>query len=221
MGTEVFKIDVMHPQAEAIDRAAEVMSSGGIALFPTDSVYTVASLAVSGMRISDGIRRLYEFKQRGFGPSFPWLIPSAEALDTYGISVSDDARKLAEAFWPGGLTIVVLANSAVPHALMHSGGSIALRQSASPVVAGLLHVLERPLVSTGANEHGVPNPVAFDEVDPAIVDTVDVALDGGDEGCQGRSTVIDCTRGPVRILREGIVSIDQLNEALGYQIPLV
>jgi L-threonylcarbamoyladenylate synthase len=221
MGPEVFTIDTTHPQAQAIDRAAQVMADGGIALFPTDTVYTVASLAVKGMHISDGIRRLFEFKRRGFGPSFPWLVDSPEALDTYGMSVPDEARRLAEAFWPGGLGIVVKANSAVPHALTHSNGSIALRQSASPVVSGLLRVLDRPLVSTGANEHGVPAPVSFADVAPNVVGVVDVALDGGEGTCQGRSTLVDCTRTPVSILREGVVSREQLNEALGYVAPLV
>ena len=221
MPAEVFSTATTHPSPEAIDRAAEVISSGGIALFPTDTVYTVASLAVAGRRISGGVARLRNFKRRGFGPSFPWLVTSAADLDVYGMDVSDDARRLAQAFWPGGLSIVVHASSAVPRSLAHRNGSIALRLSASPVVSAIISLVDRPLVSTGANEHGAPPPTAFSDIVPEILDAVDVALDGGDAEGAGHSTVVDCTGTQPRILREGVVSRAEVDEAMGYRTPLV
>lgn len=220
MANEVFTIDSMHPQASAVDCAAHALASGGLALIPTDTTYCVCSLARSGVEESGGIGRLMGFKDHATGPSFPWLVSSADDLDVYGRSVSDAARLLAERFWPGGLSLVVKASAAVPRVLTRKDGTISLRLSASPVVSGILRALDRPLVSTGANVHGAPPPLAYGELDPAIIAAVDVALDGG-ACCVGRSTIVDCTQEPAIILRDGIVSREDIDDVLGYQTPLV
>lgn len=221
MSAEVFRIDAVHPQAAALDRAAEALSEGGIALFPTETVYVIGSLVRTGAQASAGVGRLIDFKRRGGAPSFPWLVSSHADLDTYGTALSDEAYRLAEKFWPGGLALVVQASSAIPRSLTREDGTISLRLSSSPVVSGLLGILDKPIVSSGANFHGHPSPLDFGDVDPEILAAVDVALDAGTGESTGRSTIVDCSHGPAVVLREGVVSREEIDDALGYRTPLV
>jgi L-threonylcarbamoyladenylate synthase len=220
MASQHFELDTQHPQAAAIDAAARALADGGLVLLPADTTYCVVSLARAGSGASAGIRRIVGFKRRPCGPAFPWLVGAKSDLDVYAVGVSDEARMLAEAFWPAGLTIVARASSAVPHMLMREDGTVALRMSSAPVVSGLLNALDRPLVATGANVHGQPAPLAFADVGQGVLDAVDVALEG-DGSCAGRATIVDCTHGEAVILRDGVVPRELIEERLGHATPLV
>lgn len=221
MPASVFEVSGTHPRAAAIDDAAKALAQGGLVLFPTDTVYSIGSLARAGENVSTGVDRLFRIKRRGRGPSFPWFIESREDLDVYGTGVTDEARTLADAFWPGGLSIVVRASAAIPRVLAREDGTVALRLSASPIVAALLQVCRAPLVTTGANVHGATPPISFDEVDKKILSKIDVALDARPSKCAGSATIIDCTSRTPRILRAGIVSREEIDEALGIESELV
>jgi L-threonylcarbamoyladenylate synthase len=222
MPVEILPIDALHPQAQVIDAVARVIREGGLAVFPTESVYCMGSISRSGGSVSGGVERLFELKRRGRGPSFPWLVSSVADLDVYGTNVTDEARALAEAFWPGSLSIVVKASAAVPRLLARQDGTVALRVSASPVVAALLQVAKAPLICSGASVHGASAPVSFGQVSRRIVDAADIALDAGlgYEG-EGFVTIVDCTAEEPRVLREGVYSREDVDEALGIETPLV
>ncbi len=218
---KIYPIDFDQPASDVVARAARAIEEEGVVLFPCDTVYTIGTLPHAVQHMSRGVERLFSFKQRGGAPSFPWLIESSAAIDIYGVDVSDEAYKLIEALWPGGISVVVSASSAVPHLLAHVDGTISLRVSSSPVVLALLKELNSPIVSTGANVHGVPSPLMFSDVAQEIVDVVDIALDAGDHIGMGRPTIVDCAHGTARILRAGAVSQEEIEEALGYRMPVV
>jgi L-threonylcarbamoyladenylate synthase len=205
----------------AIDMAADVLQSGGLVLFPSDTVYVVASLARTGESVSNGLDRLFAVKNRGRGPSFPWLVGSPSDLDVYGTGVTDDARTLAENLWPCGLTIVVRASSAVPRVLAREDGSVALRCSAAPIAAGLIRSCGLPLISTGANSHGNRPPCTYGEVADDVMSSVDFAIEDPAVSLPGRSTIVDCTTRQTSILREGVVSRESVDGALGIVTPFV
>jgi L-threonylcarbamoyladenylate synthase len=205
----------------AIDGTAAVLRRGGLAIFPTDTVYVAASVARSGQALSGGIERLFQLKRRGRGPSFPWLVASAADLEVYGRDLTDEALMLATCLWPSGLTLVVRASSAVPRALAREDGTVALRCADSPIASGLLHACAAPLICTGANPHGVATPVTYDEILSEVKATVDTAVVDPNAACKGRSTIVDCTTRPVRLLREGCVPHGAVNEVLGYEMPFV
>lgn len=221
MPASVFEISGTHPRASAIDDAARVLAGGGLALFPTDTVYSIGSLARVGEGVSTGVDRLFAIKRRGRGPSFPWLVESVDDLDVYGMGVVDEARVLAREFWPGGLSIVVRASAAIPRVLAREDGTVALRVSASPVVAALLSVCRAPLVTTGANVHGAHPPKTFKQVDEGILSEVDIALSARGGRGAGPSTIIDCTARIPRILRVGVVGKESIDDVLGIDTELV
>lgn len=166
-----------------------------------------------------GYGRIFTLKRRALTQTVPWLVDGPAALDRYGTSVAPELRVLAEAFWPGALTIVVPAAPAVPAFLRAADGTVALRASASPVVQALVRACGSPLAVTSANTHGAPAPVAFDKVEPRVLAGVDVAIDAGATPCRDASTIVSMRAGAVCILRQGALSAAHIHAALASAHP--
>ena len=197
-----------HPLATC--DAAMMLRAGALALVPTETVYGVG-VSVAAYAQSDelpaegsGYRRIFSLKRRDIEQTVPWLVGGPEALDEYGVDVSDETRALARAFWPGALTLFMQA----------ADGTVALRASASPVVRALVHMCKSPLAVTSANTHGAPAPTSFDEVEPRILAGVDVALDAGATTCRDASTIVSFVHGKLEIVRHGALSDERIHTAL-------
>lgn len=209
------------PHALAVAEVARIMNAGGLALLPTETVYGVGVAVSAFASGSDslpepgsGYRRIFTLKQRDLAQTVPWLVDGAEALDRYGRDVDPRARALAEAFWPGALTIVVPAGPDVPRFMRAADGTVALRASASPVIRALVRACGSPLAVTSANPHGDPAPASFGDVDDRILDGVDVAVDAGATPYRDASTIISFEGGSLNVLREGALDIEALLAAL-------
>lgn len=218
------------PCDQAIAEVGNVLSSGGLALIPTETVYglavAVAPLAqvrtaegapgepsVNGAALppaSSGYRRIFSVKQRDLTQTVPWLVGGVEDLDRYGCAVDEVTRALADAFWPGALTLIVRANDRVPRFMQAADGTMALRCSASPVVAALINACGCPLATTSANTHGMPAPAAWAAVEQRVLEGVDAAIDAGETPCQDASTIVSCVSGEVVIARYGALSEDDI-----------
>jgi L-threonylcarbamoyladenylate synthase len=193
---------------------ARVLGAGGIVALPTDTVYGIAvSLATPG-----GIDRLFAAKARPPDKAIALLVADAAQAADLG-ELDEAATALADAFWPGGLTLVVALrpDRALPAAL-HGG-----ERSARPTV-GLrvpdhgapraLAAAVGPLPTTSANRSGEPEARDADELEAGLGDTVDLILDGGPARGGPASTVVDTTTTPIRVLREGAISIDRIDRCL-------
>ena len=207
---------------EGIVRAAQVLREGGLALIPTETVYglgvAVAPLAqdlVDAVNERDACRNGQESlpSEEDERPSVngapvppSGLVGGVDALDRYGYGIDPITRALAEAFWPGALTLIVHARESVPVYMQAADGTVALRCSASPVVAALIKACGCPLATTSANTHGAPAPVTFGDVEPSVLDGVDVALDAGETPCRDASTIVSCIGGEPVIIRQGAIS---------------
>ena len=102
------------------------------------------------------------------------------------------------------------ANDRVPRFMQAADGTVALRCSASPVVAALIHACGCPLATTSANTHGMPAPASFDVVEPVVLAGVDVAIDAGETPCQDASTIVSCVSGKIVVTRHGALSEDDI-----------
>lgn len=177
----------------------QALRDGQAVIVATDTVYGLAARPGS-----QGHAEIFELKGRPASQALPWLVGSADALDTLASDVPAYAYRLAEMFWPGALTLVVRASSAARElGGVADDGTIALRSPDAPELLALLAELEAPLACTSANAHGEPAPASLVDV-PASMR----ALPGGDslpEACRdGRaSTIVDCTGAYPEILREG------------------
>ena len=147
------------------DEAARALADGNAVVFPTDTVF---GLGVS-VGAAAGPQLLYDLKHRDAGKPVAWLVEGPEALDVYGRDVPAYARRLAETFWPGGLTLVVRASDAVPAAFQSPAGTIGLRMPASEAALGLIRAAGCPLAVTSANLSGAADAARAEDLDRALV----------------------------------------------------
>jgi tRNA threonylcarbamoyl adenosine modification protein (Sua5/YciO/YrdC/YwlC family) len=204
--SKVIHIDPEAPSAEAINLAASVLRDGGIVIFPTETVYGIGAAATSCI----GPQEIIDIKMRPASKPLPWLVETADALDTYGMEVPEYAHRLAEHFWPGPLSLVVKASARVSKDFTDSRGTVALRAPDHEVVQELIRASGGPIITTSANTSGKHSPASFDELESRIVAAADLTLDGGETKHGIASTVVDCTGLVPVILRDGAIPADEI-----------
>jgi len=188
-------------------RAAELLSRGGLVAFPTDTVYGLGAAAFNG----DAVRSLYSAKDRSGEKAIPILLSAASEIDLVAVNVDSRARRLAQRFWPGPLTIVVPKHGSVPKAIAESTVGIRVPDHA---IARTLISLAGPLAVTSANLAGHDSPVTALEVLEQLGGRVGLILDGGVAPGGVASTVVDCTKAELVILRRGPLTLEELRAAL-------
>ncbi len=183
-----------------IEKGVSILKKGGVIAFPTDTVYGLGADAFNCM----AVERIYEIKDRSKSHRFPLLIADVKQLTALAEPIPELAWFLARRFWPGGVTLVLSRKMSVP-AYLASGSTIALRVPNHPACLTLLKHLARPLVGTSANISGQPPALTADEVRQRLGERIDFIIDGGK--CPGgkESTVLDITREPPVVLRQGII----------------
>ena len=209
------------PHPLAIRDAAQVLTSGGLILTPTETVYgigvAIGAYASSGDEVpapETGYGRIFTLKRRDVRQTVPWLVAGERDLDAFGVDVPEGVHVLARAFWPGALTLIVKASDRVPRFMRAADGTVALRASASPVVQALVRACGSPLAVTSANTHGAPAPASFAQVEARILAGVDAAIDAGETVCHDASTIVSLLDGELDIIRQGALSAADIESAL-------
>jgi L-threonylcarbamoyladenylate synthase len=206
---------VMTADAPGIAEAARILHHGGLVAFPTETVYGLAADATSDAAVA----RIYAAKAR---PKFNPLIAHVTCLEAaveQGL-FSADSLRLAEAFWPGPLTLVVpLAPGATVCATSHAGQqNIALRVPAHPVALAVISAAGRPLAAPSANRSGRVSPVTAAHVARDFAGEIDLILDGGRCPVGLESTIIACFEEHRRLLRPGGIARTDIEAVLGYPL---
>jgi L-threonylcarbamoyladenylate synthase len=189
-------------EPQAIEEAAAILQQGGLAVFPTDTVYGVGASAL----LPKAIEALYSVKGRPTEKAIPLLLPSHAELVQVAREIPKIAWALAERFWPGGLTLVLPRAARLPEVLCGGGDSIAVRIPDHPVALRLLMIFGGPLATTSANLSGQRAAVTAEEAQSALSGQVQIILDGGTAPKGIASTVLDLTSPLPKILREGAIS---------------
>lgn len=193
-----------------IERVAAALAAGEAAVFPTDTVYGVG-VAVG---CASTPAALYAIKHRDPEKAIPWLVGGVDALNVYGKGVSVYALAAAQEFWPGPLTLIVEASPEVPKEFTAANGTIALRMPADATALDLIARAGAPLATSSANFQGKRPPHTFAEVDPGVLACVAAAC--GDEAPRSgkSSTIIDCTAPAPRLLREGAITLRDIEQLI-------
>ncbi|GAB3102650.1 L-threonylcarbamoyladenylate synthase [Isoptericola nanjingensis] len=201
--------DVTDPNTwgPAIDEAVNTVSRGGLLVLPTDTVYGIGADAFD----AEAVAALLAAKGRGRQMPPPVLIPDVRTLDGLATEVPDDARKLAEAFWPGGLTIILQAQPSLQWDLGETHGTVALRMPDHPAALALLR-RTGPLAVSSANATGNPAALEVADAQAQLGDAVTVYLDGGDAPGGVASTIVDATGEQLRVVRQGAITLEALND---------
>jgi L-threonylcarbamoyladenylate synthase len=198
----------------AIEHAVKLLQRGQVVAFPTDTVYGLGAHA----RLSSAVARLYSVKERPHHLPIPVLLSDAGGMETVCTKVPPLAWRLAERFWPGGLSLVLARSQIIPAVVTAGGPTVAVRVPDHSRVRELCRRLGAPLAATSANRHGQAAPVTADEVRAALGGGVPLILDGG--ACRGgrASTVLDLTVSPAAILRSGPVTAAALREFVDLEV---
>lgn len=184
----------------ALEQAVLALRRGGLVAFPTDTVYGLGAQAFQ----RGALRRLYKVKGRGADKAIPVLLPDTEAVLQVALTLNAPARRLAERFWPGPLTLVVFRRPDLPDEIS-PGPTVGVRVPGHPIALALL-AEAGPMAVTSANRSGGADSRSAAEVRAALLDGVDVLLDGGQTPGGVPSTVVDCTQTLPVILRDGPIS---------------
>ena len=147
------------------EEAVRALAAGDAVVFPTDTVFGLG-ISVSA---AAGPQLLYDLKRRDAGKPVAWLVEGPEALGVYGKDVPAYAQRLAEAFWPGALTLVVRASDAVSAAFQSAAGTIGLRMPDSEAALALIRAVGCPLAVTSANLSGAPDTARIEDLDGALM----------------------------------------------------
>lgn len=189
------------PLPVSTTEAAAALRAGKPVIFPTDTVFGLG-VAVNHAPSS---AELYQLKQRTDDKPIAWLVGSIDDLARYGKNVSAQALELARAHWPGALTLIIEASDEVPPAYRSATGTIALRVPNDATARTLIEQVG-PLATTSANISGEPAPTRTEELSPEL--TACVATVAGEALGGHASAVVDCTQTPVRIVRQGAITLD-------------
>ena len=193
---------------------AEVLRNGGLAAVPTETVY---GLAADG-RNAIAVRKLYEVKGRPPQKPVSLLVPDLEACEELCSELSPDAVRLAEAFWPGPLTIVVKKSPAVPGIVTAGGDTVGLRCPLHSLTLQLLREFNGPLATPSANLSGRPSPKTATEVLEALGGRIPFILDGGPCVVGVESPIVDLTGCVPRILRRGGLAPEEIRHVLEKEV---
>jgi L-threonylcarbamoyladenylate synthase len=202
---------ILAADAAAIARAAEILRGGGLAAFPTETVYGL------GARADDprAVASLYAAKGR---PSFNPLIAhvrdldAAKRLGTFGAT----ALSLAEKFWPGPLTLVLRASGDGVCELARAGlDTVAIRMPSHLVARALLSLVEFPVVAPSANRSGHVSPTSAEHVAEDLSGRIDLILDGGPSLGGIESAIVDCSGAVPRLLRSGGIAREEIEKITG------
>jgi L-threonylcarbamoyladenylate synthase len=199
-----------------IVRAVEVLRSGGLVAFPTETVYGLGADAAN----VDAIARLYEVKGRPGSHPVIVHIGAREHLDEWGASVPTTAHRLAEALWPGPLTIVVRRAARVPDTVTGGGDTVGVRVPDQLVALAMLRAFGGGVAAPSANRFGRVSPTTADDVRDDLGGDVDVVLDDGPCTVGVESTIVDCSGTEPVILRPGGVPRERIEAVAGQAVPV-
>ena len=200
VATDLVEIDPEQPTPEALDRAAAFVHRGKVVAIPTDALYTLVADPFN----LKAIQQVFMAKGREINRSLPMLVADALMVEELAKQVPESFRVLARRFWPGPLAMILNASARVPLRATGNTGRLAVRQSSSPVVQGLIDRLGHPVIATSANMSGSPTCRSGIEVFGLMDGRVDLVLDGG--LCAGPgATTVDITEPCWKMIREGAI----------------
>ncbi len=211
MDTKVIRVDEQHMDEAVIREAGEIIKAGGLVAFPTETVYGLGGDALNPA----SSKKIYEAKGRPSDNPLIVHIADMEALPDIVKEVPEAAKKLAAAFWPGPLTMILEKSAAVPGETTGGLDTVAVRMPSDRVARAFIKASGGYVAAPSANRSGRPSPTRAAYVEKDLAGRIELILDGGDASLGLESTIVDLTVETPVILRPGFVTEEMLREALG------
>ncbi|NOX21188.1 MAG: threonylcarbamoyl-AMP synthase [Nitrospirae bacterium] len=207
---EYLKLDSSN-ETELARKAVEVLRSGGIVAFPTETFYGLGAQFDN----DKALRRLYEIKNRPFDKAIPVIVSSIKQAISLASEISILERLLMDRYWPGPLTIVLKARKGLSKHITAETGKVAVRIPGRSFALTLAREAGFPITATSANISGKPPADNAQKVLEYFDEKLDLVIDGGKTYGIEPSTIVEVVQGKVRILRKGILypTINHLNDS--------
>ena len=197
--------------ARDVDRAAAILRAGGLVGIPTETVY---GLGADGLD-PDAVAHIFQAKGRPQDNPLILHIPSADHLERYCEKIPDRAYALAEAYWPGPLTMILRRKLIVPDVVTAGLDTVGMRCPSHPVCRAILEAADVPVAAPSGNTSGRPSPTTAAHMWEDMDGKIDAIVDGGPCSVGVESTIVDLTETPPRLLRPGGITLEQLEKVLG------
>ena len=208
--TELVPINILASEPATIERAATLLRNGDLVVFPTETVYGLGADALQPA----AVERIFAAKERPFSDPLIVHIATLETLDTLVTTLPQAALQLAQAFWPGPLTLVLPAQTRVPKMITAGLETVAVRMPRHPVALALIQALGSPIAAPSANRFMHISPTTAQHALADLDGRVPLILDGGSCAVGVESTVLDLCSAIPTILRPGGVSLEALRTVL-------
>ena len=211
METKLVKVDTENPEKSVLTEAAEILKNGGLVAFPTETVY---GLGANGLD-EKACKRIYEAKGR---PSDNPLILTIGDLDgLYKIvgKVTENAKKIIDAFWPGPITLVLPKADCVPETVTGGLDTVAVRYPSNKIARELIKIAGIPVAAPSANSSGKPSPTRASHVEFDLNGKIEMIIDGGAADWGLESTILDVSEDKPVLLRPGAVTQDMIEDVVG------
>lgn len=196
---------------EALAQAGAIIKNGGLVAFPTETVYGLGANALD----SGASAKIYAAKGRPSDNPLIVHIADFSALESIVEEIPETARRLAEAFWPGPLTMIFRKKDVVPYGTTGGLETVAVRMPNHPVALGLIRAGGGYIAAPSANTSGRPSPTRASHVADDMDGKIDAIIDGGDVGIGLESTIVDLTEKEPVILRPGFINEEMLEKIIG------
>ena len=211
MNTQIYKIDSKAVDHQKMEEAAQLIRSGELVAFPTETVYGLGADALN----PQASKKIYAAKGRPSDNPLIVHIAKFEDLEDIAKKVPQEAKKLADAFWPGPLTMIVDKNEKVPYETTGGMDTVAIRMPDHPVALELIRQSGCLIAAPSANTSGRPSPTLAEHVAEDLGGRIPMILDGGEVGIGIESTIIDLTEKIPMILRPGYITKEMLEAVIG------
>lgn len=209
-----FQIDPHNFERAMLNEAAKILLSGGLVVFPTETVYGLGALA----RDATAAKRIYAAKGRPSDNPLIVHVDSIRMAQTAVADMTDEARVLAEKFWPGPLTIILKKSENIPTETTGGLDTVAIRMPDNNIALSLIEICGEPIAAPSANLSGRPSPTRISHVYEDLDGRVDAIIDGGDVELGLESTIVDLTVTPPAVLRAGFIGADEIQRALKIEV---
>lgn len=214
MNTKFYEIDSNNIDKIKMQEAGDLIAAGELVAFPTETVYGLGGDALR----PDAAKKIYEAKGRPSDNPLIVHIADVSDLERVGKNIPKQAEKLAEAFWPGPLTMIVWKKDEVPFATTGGLNTVAVRMPDHPVALELIRKSGKLIAAPSANTSGRPSPTEASHVMGDLEGRIAMVLDGGSVGIGIESTIIDLTEPVPMILRPGYITPEMLSGVLGEEV---